>query len=76
MLLVLSRIRWIPSLVQQLATISPKTWGSFLNYLNLGQDGQDRCSHTEQHVDADEGFVLSASISVGVVHIEHDHADQ
>lgn len=42
-----------------------------VRYLNFGQDGHDGGSHTQQHVDTDEGLVLSAAVSVGVVDVEH-----
>lgn len=48
----------------------------FLDHLNLGQDGQDRGPHAQQHIDADEGFVLSTAVRVGVVDIEHDQGHQ
>ena len=44
--------------------------------LDLGQDGQDRGSDAEEHVDADEDLVLSAAIRVGVVDVEHDQRYQ
>lgn len=44
--------------------------------LDLRQDGHDRGSDAEQHVDADEDFVLGAAVGVGVVDVEHDQRDQ
>lgn len=40
-------------------------------YLDLRQDGQNRSSDAEQHVDADEDLVLSAAIRVGEVQVKH-----
>lgn len=47
-----------------------------IHYLDFRQDGHDRCSNTQQHVDADEDFVLSAAIRVSVIHIEQDQRHQ
>ncbi len=44
--------------------------------LNLRQDGHDRGSDAEEHVDADEDLVLSATIRMGVVHVERNHRHQ
>lgn len=44
--------------------------------LDLRQDGQNRGCHAEEHVDADEDLVLSATIGVGVVYVEHDQRHQ
>lgn len=40
--------------------------------LDLRQDGHDGGTDTEQHVDADEDLVLSATIRVGVVNVEQN----
>lgn len=44
--------------------------------LDVRQDGQDGGTDAEQHVDADEDFVLSAAIRMGVVDVEHHHRHQ
>lgn len=44
--------------------------------LDLRQDGQNGGSHAEEHVDADEDLVLSATIRVGVVDVKHDQRHQ
>lgn len=44
--------------------------------LDLRQDGQNGGSDAEEHVDADEDLVLSATIRVGVVYVEHDQRHQ
>lgn len=44
--------------------------------LYLRQDGHDGGSDAEEHVDADEDLVFSATIRVGVVDVEHDQRYQ
>lgn len=42
-------------------------------HLDVWQDGQQRGSDAEQHVDADEDLVVGAAVRVGVVKVEEDH---
>lgn len=42
-------------------------------YLNFGQDGDDGYGDAEDEVEADEDFVLSAVVRLGVVEIEEHH---
>lgn len=44
--------------------------------LDLWEDGHNRGSDAEEHIDADEDLVLSAAIRVSVVDIEHDQGHQ
>lgn len=44
--------------------------------LDLRQDGHDGGSDAQEHVDADEDLVFSASLRVGVVDVEHDQRHQ
>lgn len=44
--------------------------------LDLRQDGEDGGADAEQHVDADEDLVFSATVGVGVVDVEHDQRHQ
>lgn len=44
--------------------------------LNLRENGHDRGSNAEQHIDADEDFVLSTTIRVSVVHVEEHQSHQ
>ena len=74
---------------KQLKTLSDIIYGSCLHImsmwavnqkrganLNLREDGENRCTNAEKHVDADEDLVLSATIRVGVVYVEHDQRHQ
>lgn len=47
-----------------------------MRYLDFGKHRQDRRSHTQQHVDADESFVLGTAVGVCVVHVKHHHTHQ
>lgn len=42
----------------------------------MGQHGHDGDAEAEQHVDADEDFVLGAAVRVGVVNVEQDQRHQ
>lgn len=44
--------------------------------LDLRQDGHNRGCDAEEHVDADEDLVLSATIRVGVEDVKHDQRHQ
>lgn len=48
----------------------------YVTHLDVRQDGENGHSDAEKHVDADEDLVLSATIRVGVVNIEHDQRHQ
>lgn len=47
-----------------------------IHYLDFRQNRYDRCTNAQQHVDADEDFVLSAAARVSVIHIEQDQRHQ